>query len=112
MRIAKKLFLLALFALLASCGKAVPQEKSAYVGEWKAMSAYLVITQEGSVHYERRKGGASTSLDMPLKGFTGNDFEVGVGPFSTTFTVSEPPHQDGDTWKMVVNDLEMVKSGE
>ena len=110
MRAAKPLLLLTLFALLAACGKAVPQEKSAYVGEWRATGAYLVITQDGSVHYERRRGGASSSLDMPLKGFTGDNFDVGVGPFSTTFIVSKPPHQDGDKWKMVVNDLEMVKS--
>ena len=112
MNVAKSLLLLGLMFLLASCGKAVPKEKSEYVGEWRATGALLVITADGRVHYERRKGGASTSLDLPLKGFTGNDFEVGVGPMSTTFIVSDPPHQDGDKWKMVVNELEMVKTAE
>jgi hypothetical protein len=109
-KVAKPIFLAALLVLLAGCGKPVPQEKSAYVGEWKAKTAYLLITQDGSVRYERLKGGARSSLEMPLKGFTGDNFEVGVGPMSTTFIVSQPPHQDGDTWKMVVNDLEMVKT--
>lgn len=112
MKITRSLFLLSLVVLLASCGKPVPKEKSAYVGEWRATNAVLVITADGSVHYERRRGGASTSLDLPLKGFTGNDFEAGLGPMSTTFVVSEPPHQDGDKWKMVVNELEMVKTAE
>lgn len=46
----------------------------------------------------------------PLKSFVGNDFEVGFGPFATTFVVSEPPYRDGDEWKMVVDEAELVRS--
>jgi len=110
MNVAKSLVVLALFALLAGCAKPVPKEKSAYVGEWQAKTAYLLITQDGSVQYKRLKGGATASLEAPLKGFTGDNFDVGLGPLSTTFIVSQPPHQDGGKWKMVVNDVEMVKT--
>ena len=98
-----------LLGTLVGCGKPVPQEKSAYVGEWQEKTMYLLITQDGSVRYKRLKGGASTSVEGPLKGFVGNNFEVGIGPMATTFVVSKPPYQDGEKWKMVVDDVELLK---
>ena len=110
MKFTKLLFLLALLGSLVGCAKPVPPEKSAYVGEWKEKTMYLLITQDGSVRYKRLKGGASTSVEGPLKGFSGNNFEVGVGPMATTFVVSKPPYKDGDNWKMVVDEVELTKT--
>jgi hypothetical protein len=110
MKFAPLLPLLPLLISLAGCGKPVPPEKSSYVGEWQDKAMYLVITQDGSVRYKRLKGGGTTSVEGPLKGFNGNNFAVGVGPMSTTFVVSKPPYLDGGTWKMVVDDAELVKT--
>ncbi|MBW3566209.1 MAG: hypothetical protein KY459_15990 [Acidobacteria bacterium] len=110
MKFTKLLVLLALVGSLIGCGKPVPPEKSAYVGEWQEKTMYLLITEDGSVRYKRLKGGASTSLEGPLKGFTGDNFEVGIGPMATTFVVSKPPYKDGDIWKMVVDDVELIKT--
>ena len=98
-----------LLGSLVACGKPVPPEKSAYVGEWQEKTMYLLITQDGSVQYKRLKGGATVSVSGPLKGFDGNNFEVGVGPMATTFIVSKAPYQDGDKWKMVVDEVELTK---
>ena len=108
----KRLFLLALLGTLLGCGKPVPTDKSAYVGEWEERTMYLLITQDGSVRYKRLKAGATRSIDGPLKGFTGNNFDVGIGPVYTTFVVSKPPHLDGDKWKMVVDDVVLTKTAD
>jgi len=97
---------------LCSCGTPVPAEKSAYVGEWRSRTMYLLITRDGSVRYKRLQGGTTTSVQGPLKGFNGNNFEVGIGPLSTTFIVSKPPYEDGEKWKMVVDDLELTKAAQ
>ena len=110
MKLINLLSALALAGTLLGCGKPVPPERAAYVGEWQEKTMYLLITQDGSVRYKRLKGGGTTSVEGPLKGFTGNNFEVGVGPMATTFVVSKPPHQDGDKWKMVVDEVELVKT--
>jgi hypothetical protein len=112
MRFTKLLFLMALLGFVAGCGKPVPPEKSAYVGEWREKTMYLLITQDGSVEYKRLKGGASTSVNGPLKRFSGNNFEVGIGPMATTFVVSKPPYKDGDNWKMVVDEVELTKTAD
>ncbi len=112
MRITKTIVPLLLVLSLFGCGKPVPPEKSAYVGEWQEKTMYLLITQDGSVRYKRLKGGASTSVEGPLKGFDGNNFEVGIGPMSTVFVVSKPPYQDGERWKMVVDDMELTKTAQ
>ena len=100
-----------LFAVSA-CGNPVPPEKAAYVGEWQAATMYLLITQDGSVRYKRLKGGVTTSIDGPLKRFSGDNFEAGIGPLATTFVVARPPYQEGARWKMVVDDVELTRTAQ
>jgi hypothetical protein len=99
---------------LAGCGSPVPPDKLAYVGEWKSQDMWLNITREGNVQYERRRGGARTTVQAPLQAFEGDNFVVGIGPMKTKFVVSKPPFRDGAVWKMVVDGVELVRrdSGE
>jgi hypothetical protein len=109
MKTAHLLGTLALLGSLLGCNQSVPPEKTSYVGEWKDVTMQLLITRDGSVKYERVKGATTTKVSGPLKGFVGNDFEVGFGPFSTTFVVSKPPYREDDRWRMVVDDVELVR---
>jgi hypothetical protein len=110
---APKAILSMLLALsVFGCGKPVPPEKSAYVGEWREKTMYLLITKDGAVRYKHLKVGVSTSVEGPLKGFVGDNFEVGVGPVSMTFVVNKPPCQDGERWKMVVEDMKLTKTAQ
>ena len=110
MNYAKIAGVILLTALLACCGKPVPQEKTAYVGEWQAKNMYLNITADGQVNYKRKDGNTSTSINAPIKEFHGDDFDVGVGPMSTSFKVSKAPYQDNGQWRMVVDGVELVRS--
>lgn len=110
MTVGKYFILLAFLASLLGCGKPVPPEKAAYVGEWQAENMYLLITQDGSIRYERLKGGATTSLNGPLKGFDGDNIQFGIGSMATTFVVSQPPHQVDGQWVMVVDDTTLIKT--
>jgi hypothetical protein len=112
MKLPKLFLVFPLILTVAGCGKPVPKEKLAYVGEWQEKTMYLLITQDGSVKYKRLKNGASTSIDGPLKAFDGDNFDVGVGPMATTFVVSKAPYQDGDKWKMVVDGRELIKTSD
>lgn len=103
-------WLVAVFVtILVGCSQPVPADKAAYVGEWHAKDMDLVITQAGSIEYQRRRGTAKTSINAPIKGFEGNNFVVGFGPFSTTFVVTKPPYQEGNAWRMVVDGVELTK---
>jgi len=106
------ILLLATNLALLGCGKPVPVEKSTFVGEWQNKTMYLLITQEGSVVYKRLDGGVSKSIEGPLKGFKGDNFEVGIGPLSKEFKVSVPPHDEDGEWKMVVDGAELTKTEE
>lgn len=103
--------LLSILVALALCGcaKPIPAERAAYVGEWQGSAMTLLITRDGSVAYRRVEGGATTSIDGPLKEFEGDNFVVGVGPLSTKFAVSAAPHLDGKTWKMTVDGVELTR---
>src|SRR5262245_35809011 len=73
--------------LLAACGQPVPQEKAAYVGEWRAHTMTLRLTQNGTVAYKRLTDGVTTSINGRLRRFEGDNFVVGVQIISRTFEV-------------------------
>ena len=105
---------LAAALLAAACGQPVPADKAAYVGRWvsEAPPMTLLILQEGRVEYERKEGSSSTSIQAPIQGFLGNDFEVGLGFMNTRFVVSEPPHQEDGVWKMTVDGVVLTRAGD
>lgn len=109
MRLLKPLIALALVAALAGCSKPLPAERMAYAGEWQSKSMALLISKEGQVSYRRVEGNQTTSVNAPLKEFQGDNFVVGVGPMSTTFVVSAPPHEVDGQWKMTVDGVELTK---
>ena len=112
MPIQKSLLLLLLIVLtLVACGKPVPVYKSAYVGEWQAPQMYLMITPEGRVVYKHYKDGGTITVKGSLRGFKGDNFSVGYGFSTTTFMVTTPPYlNEDDTWRMVVNGVELVRT--
>ena len=98
-----------LLVLLAGCSESLPVEREEYAGLWRNQYIVLYIGMDGSVQYKKQVGNATTSINAPIKTFMGDDFEVGVGPFSTVFKVSKPPYRDGKTWKMVVDEQELTR---
>jgi hypothetical protein len=112
MKIRSLISFIALLFTLIGCAKPVQSDKAAYVGEWASPTIYLSITQEGNVRYKRTEGNKSTKIEAPLIGFTGNNFEVGVGPMKTMFVVSKPPYQEGAEWRMVVDGVMLTKKME
>jgi hypothetical protein len=109
MRLSKLICLSTLLLILVACAKPVPSDKANYVGQWKGRAMSLLITQDGSVVYERIKGGVTTSINAPLRDFHGNDFDAGLGTFKTTFVVSKPPHEVNGKWKMTVDGVILTR---
>lgn len=103
------LLLAACLALLAGCGKPVPADRIAYVGDWQAPDMRLAISADGRVLYKRRKGSSTTSLDVPLQRFEGHNVVAGLGPMTTTFVVSAPPRLDDGVWSMTVDGVRLTR---
>jgi hypothetical protein len=97
---------------LSACSNPLPEDKLNYAGEWRSKEMYLLILQDGTVAYERLKGGGTTSVNGPLKEFIGDDFVVGIGFMTTTFEVTEPPNETNGTWKMVVDGIRLTRTAE
>jgi len=95
--------------MLSACGQPVPDDKAAYVGEWRAKEMSLLLTKDGSVKYKRINGGVTKSIDAGLRRFEGDNFVVGIPYITTTFEVSKPPHQEAGAWKMTVDGVELTR---
>ena len=111
MRLNAPAFLAMCALLLAACAQPLPQDKLEYAGEWRGEGTRLVISPSGLCDYERKRGGSSVSINAPIKQFEGDNFVVGVGPMTTTFVVSKPPHLANGRWRMVVDGVELTRTG-
>ena len=106
-----KFICLAIFLLvLAGCSRPLPQDKLDYAGLWKNDHITLYISRNGRVRYAKHEGNTRTEINAPIKEFVGNSFEVGVGPFFTTFKVTKRPYQQDGKWKMEVDGQTLIKS--
>ena len=107
----KRALCLFLFVLLAACsGQPLPADKQAYAGQWESDTVLLVITPNGEVHYRRQDGNNKVNIDAPIKEFQGNNFVVGIGPFTTTFVVSKPPALVDGKYRMTVDGRELQRT--
>ena len=97
--------------LLAACAEPLPSHRLEYAGEWRGDTTLLVISPSGHCEYERRRNGNSVKINAPIQRFEGDNFVVGVGPFTTTFAVSKPPHLANGRWRMVVDGVELTRVG-
>jgi hypothetical protein len=88
---------------LPGCGKPIPPERIAYVGDWNSPTMSLRISQDGRVEYKRVKGNVTSSVSGPLQKFEGDDFHVGLAMLSTRFVVTKAPVQENGAWRMVVD---------
>jgi hypothetical protein len=97
--------------MLGGCKEAlveIPSDKVDYVGKWEGPGVTLVISADGGLAYEYLDTGSKICLVTPLVGFEDNSFDV-VAWF-VSFDVTVPPHQENDTWKMVMNGVELTKT--
>lgn len=98
--------------LLFGCAKPLPADRADYAGDWRGNGVSLLITPDGHVLYHRREGGSTVSIDAPLKGFDGDDFEVGIGPLVTRFDVGQPPTEADGEWTMEVDGRMLRRQGD
>ena len=109
MRRLPSLLLVLAALLLASCAEPLPKERMDYAGEWRGAGTWLLISPSGHCEYERRRGGNSVTINAPIQRFEGDNFVVGVGPFTTTFVVAKPPRLDKGQWRMTVDGVELTR---
>lgn len=105
----RNLLAVAMLALVVGCGEPLPSDKSDYAGDWQGVNMRLYIGSNGNVSYQRVRGASRTSINAPLQRFEGANFFVGVGPLTTRFEVTRPPHRVGNVWKMTVDGVELTR---
>jgi hypothetical protein len=108
----KHILAFVLILLLSGCAQPLPEDRLHYVGDWQSKEMRLLILADGTVAYKRLKGGGSTSVNGPLKEFVGDDFTVGILFMTTTFDVTEPPHEIDGAWKMTVDGVQLTRVSE
>ncbi|VUD61913.1 hypothetical protein TDB9533_02924 [Thalassocella blandensis] len=104
-----RLAVMSMFCLLAGCSKPLPQDRLSYAGHWQSTNVTLIIHHDGTVNYERKSDGVTTTINAPIKTFNGNNFVVGIAFFTTEFTVTEPPMEENGQWYMTVDGVRLSR---
>jgi hypothetical protein len=78
-------------------------------GTWVGDRMTMTIEPGGQVHYESTRSGMNKSIDAPLQNFTKQSFDVGILGITTTFKIQELPHNEGGTWKMNLDGVELTR---
>lgn len=78
-------------------------------GSWRGEGFELDIAPGGNVHYERREGATSRTLDGTLDRVTGESFDVKVLLVSTTFRIDSPPREENGAWRMTVDGVALTR---
>lgn len=106
------LWLLLAVVLAACSGDPLPADRLSYAGQWEAETVLLVITPDGNVHYRRedKNPNVKVSIDAPIKKFEGDDFYVGIGPFTTKFVVNKRPELVDGQYRMTVDGRELIRT--
>ncbi len=95
--------------VVMGCGQPLPDNKLDYAGEWQSAEMGILIEPDGTVTYKRLTDMGATSVNGSIQGFQGDDFVVGLGPFTTTFTVSETPNYQHGEWHMVIDGVRLIR---
>ena len=66
---------------------AIAEYRKLFNGTWKGEGVTLAIDENGQVHYEKKTGASSKSIDLPIKSFEKHEFEVGFLGMNTTFSI-------------------------
>ena len=102
---------MALF-LFGCQGKPVDLDKKNFIGYWYGTGMSLLITADGNLSYERKKESVSTSINGPIQEFESDHITVGAWIFTTEFKINRAPYQDGDAWRMVIDDVTLTRQPE
>jgi hypothetical protein len=97
-----------LLVTLAACGKPLPADRAAYIGEWHGNGVTLSVSAEGSLFFEKVAGGSRDQIKGPIQGFDGDDISVGVLFIKSTIDVSKPPTETDGVWTMTVEGVEVT----
>ncbi len=104
-----RLFLVLWLLALSGCARSAPEMRSDYVGHWRGENVKLSIFADGRIAYERDNEGGKTRINAPVTEFKGDDIVVGIWFLTTTFVVSEAPHQVDGQWRMVVDGVRLTR---
>jgi hypothetical protein len=94
------------FLILACSGLApAPPPSGDYVGTWTNGGVTLIIQPTGTVNYSSEGGTTSTSYDGPVSDWSNQRMDFLIGGA----TIDVAPHDDGGTWKMTVDGVELTR---
>jgi hypothetical protein len=101
----------ALLACTGLSGTPVPPDRHDWIGTWTGGPVTLTIEAAGFVQYKKEEGGTSSEVNAPITAWHAAGFDAGIGPVTTTFVVSDPPHPEDGVWTMTVDGQEVTRPG-
>jgi uncharacterized membrane protein YhaH (DUF805 family) len=80
-----------------------------FIGSWRGRNMSLRVDRYGESGFSHREGDEAITADGPLEVLDGSHISIGSGSHVQVLSVTEPPHEEGDTTRMTLEGVELVK---
>lgn len=98
---------------LEAMAQPVPPPAPAWAGTWEGPGMRVVIAPDGYVEIDADATGTvstATSVKAPAQSWADGKIVVGIGMFTTSWTVNEAPYERDGEWRMVVEGVVLVRT--
>ncbi len=82
-----------------------------YIGDWENDDVTLLIGRDRSVHYKKKSGSSTKSIDGTLKGIENGNIVVKAAFLEVKIKIDAEPEEDEGIWEMTVDGEELTKKG-
>lgn len=82
-----------------------------YIGDWESDDTVLQIGRDRSVHYKKKTGSTTKSVDGTLKGIENGNIVVKAAFLEVKFKIDAEPEEEEGIWEMTIDGEELTKKG-
>ena len=82
-----------------------------YIGDWASDTTTLLIGRDRSVHYKKKNGNSTKSIDGTLKAIENGNIVIKVAFVDMKLKIDAEPEEEESIWEMTVEGDELTKKG-
>lgn len=94
-----------------SSNEPISSAEEPYIGDWESDDMTLLIGRDRSVHYKKKSGGSTKTVDGTLKGIDGHNIVIKAAFLEVKLSVDAEPEEEEGIWEMTVEGEELTKKG-
>lgn len=108
----KYFFVLFIIFFIFGCSRRLPEDMNHFIGAWKGKNILLIIKENGNISCTKFNNSYSINTCGPVKYIGDDKIIYSVFFKKITISIQKPPCKCEDQWRMVVENIDLIKTDE